>query len=737
MSRSIVRMLAVRLAAGAFLAYALAGPALAQQAGATISGLLLNSVSGEPIAGATVVVEELQRSVTSRPDGTYAIAGVPPGAYHLTVKAAGYSPKHQELKVAQATLAVNIFVDPELHYTEVTSVSADARNQFEAYQPTSVLAGQELQQQLGASLGQTLESQAGLATRSLGPAPARPVIRGLDGDRVLILEDGQRMGDLSSQSGDHGVTINPAAAKKIEVVRGPATLLYGASAIGGLVNVITDTIPSERAAKPEGRVTFDAGTGARDGGGAADIHAGQGNWAFHVGGGGRKSGWERTPEGAVENSQMRNAFGDVGASWVGDHRYVGASYGYEDSRYGVPVVEGGHIELTPRRHSASLRASAQQLGGFIDSYRATFGYRRYRHEELDADVVGTLFKNDTYEGELLLNHRAVGKLKGTVGGWLMNRDFAALGEESLAPPTTQKSVSAFAFEEATWPHVTFQVGGRVDHARYRPDGLRPRDFTTGSGSIGLLLRPASDRVTVALSLARASRYPALEELYFFGPHTGNFAFEIANEDLAPENALGFDLSLRWRTPRVSGEVTYFRNDIGNYIFRQPMTTEVFERTYPGVDAEQLLAIRYEAADSVLQGVEAHADAQVSSMLFAEVGADYVRAELKATGDPLPRMPPMRVRGGLRFQKNAFQAGGEVVAAGRQDRIYPIGETTTAGYQLVKIYSSYSFESGGVLNTVTARLDNATNELYRNHLSLIKDVAPEMGRSARVLYSISF
>ena len=177
------------------------------------------------------------------PDGKFTIQDVPPGAYHLVVRADGFLPSRTEVTVKEAALAADVRINPQLHFTEVTSVSPEGRNQFESFQATNVLGGQELTKELQGTIGATLETQPGIAVRSFGPGPARPVVRGLDGDRVLVVEDGLRMGDLSSQSGDHGVNVNPASASRIEVVRGPATLLYGANAIGGLVNVITKEIP--------------------------------------------------------------------------------------------------------------------------------------------------------------------------------------------------------------------------------------------------------------------------------------------------------------------------------------------------------------------------------------------------------------------------------------------------------------------------------------------------------------
>jgi iron complex outermembrane receptor protein len=727
-------------------------PRLAAQAGTPLSGRLVNSLSGDPIAGATVTIEELRRDTTSGPDGTFTFENVAPGSYHLAVHAQGYSSRRTEVSVSAGAQRIDVPVDPELHFEEVLSVSPDARSQFESFQPTSVLAGQELSKQLEMSLGATLESQPGVASRSFGPAPARPVVRGLDGDRVLILQDGQRLGDLSSQSGDHGVPINPAAAQRIEVVRGPATLLYGANAIGGLVNVITDEIPTKPMMGASGNFNFDLGTAANEAAAAGDVHVGNGTVALHFGGGGRRSGDVATPEGDLDNSQSRNGFGNVGLSWTGAKSYVGGSYGYDDTKYGIPIVEEGQVQLTPRRHAFSLRAGASGLSGAIDSYRATLAVRRYKHDELEGDEVGTAFKNNTSEVEVMGSHRAVGRLKGSAGGWFLDRAFDAVGEETLSPAVDQRGFAGFLYEEVTWPHVTFQFGGRIDHTRYEPNGETDRSFTTGSGSVGLLLRPAAanDRVTVAFSLARAARNPALEELFYFGPHPGNFAFEVGNPDLNPEHALGFDIALRWRSARASGEVTYFRNDISDYVFRAPISEDEFQARLPefaarfpgrGIDEEPIATEEFPiveniAADSILQGIESHADFQLTTTLAVELGLDYIRGTLKDTDEPLPRIPPLRFRGGLRYQRNAFQAGGEVTATAKQDRLFPT-ETPTDGYELLRLYSSYSFKSGKTTNTITARLDNATNELYRNHLSLIKDLTPEMGRNFKLLYNVTF
>ncbi len=367
------------------------------------------------------------------------------------------------------------------------------------------------------------------------------------------------------------------------------------------------------------------------------------------------------------NSQSRSGFGNVGLSWTGAKGYFGGSYGYDDTKYGAPVVEEGQVQLTPRKHAFSLRGGAQGLDTAFDAYRATLAVRRYKHEELVGDEVGTAFTNNTVEVEVMGSHRTVGRLKGSIGGWVLDRAFDAVGAEALSPAVDQRGFAAFLYEELTWPHVTVQFGGRVDRTNYEPFGEEKRDFTSGSGSAGLLFRPAAadDRLTIAVSGARAARNPALEELFFFGPHPGNFAFEIGNPDLEPEHAFGFDLSLRWRSSRASGEVTYFRNDIRDFVFTAPVSEEEFAarlaefaERFPSRDIGEEAAaeegdafpiIEYVGADSILQGFEAHTDLAITSRLFVELGLDYVRGTLKDSEEPLPRIPPLRFRGGLRYQ----------------------------------------------------------------------------------------
>lgn len=730
-----MRFVLIRVLFAAALA-ALSASGARAQIPTSLTGSVTSSLTGLPVPGALIVFEAPSSNVQARTDDTGRFSvQVPAGEYHLSLRADGFKSSRVELTVGNEPLNQELTLDPDVHFSEVVSVSPDGRSQFDTYQPTAVLGGQELAKELQGTLGATIENLPGVALRSFGPGPARPVIRGLDGDRVLVLEDGQRMGDLSSQSGDHGVNVNPASASRLEVVRGPATLLYGANAIGGLVNVIKNDIPIAPVTRTSGSFTIDAGTAANEGGGAGDVTVGNGSVALHLSGSGRRAGDYQTALSQVPNSFSRAGFGQVGVSMTRENGFFGASYALDRTHYGVPFVEDGVTNLDPRRQILNFRGEKRSLGGFFEAVRGSFGVRRYRHDERDGEEIATQFTNNTTELELLAHHRPAGRLKGSIGGMLLTRAFKTEGAEALSPAVTQQNGAAFLYEEMTLtPHFAMQFGGRIEHARFNPEEGEPaRSFTNGSASFGLLYRP-SDATSVAVSLARAARNPALEELYFHGLHPGNYAFENGNSSLESEHALGLDLSFRWRLARASGEATYFINQINGFIYRQ----------LTGRIEEDLPESFFMQGDARLQGVESHIDLTLTSLLSVEGGLDYVHAQLTALDVPLPRMPPLRGRVGLRVQKNAFQLGVDGVFTGEQARIFRVqtpegeaGETATDGYQVLKLFSSYSFGSDRTVNTITVRLDNATNQLYRNHLNYLKDLTPEVGRSFRVVYSYKF
>jgi iron complex outermembrane receptor protein len=704
-------------------------------------------VAGEtktPLPGVTVTIEGRSAVAVTDENGAFSIAAPPATIIHLKAAAPGFLPVRVEVNTGAGPAPLELVMQDDLHYAEAVTVGPAPRDPFESYQPTSVLSGQELSLKTQGSLGGLLKNEPGVSERSLGPGPSRPVIRGQDGDRVLVLQNSQRTGDLSSQSGDHGVTINPAAATQVEVVRGPATLLYGANAIGGLVNVISNQIPTQAVTRTVGNSQVDLATNGGEAAVAGDMTVGNGTWAMNLGGSGRRSSDYETPEGTVENTQSRGAFASVGVSRTSQNAYLGAGVQIDDTKYGVPVIEEGAISLTPRRQVYGGRGEARNLSGLFSSVRGSLAYHRYRHEELVGTIVGTEFRNDLVDVDVRATHREIGKMTGTVGVSGYARTFDSIGEEALSPRVEQDVYSAFSYQEVAWPHAKLQFGGRFDHAGYAPDGgLRARTFNNVSFSVGSLLRP-NEKSTLALSFARAARNPALEELYFFGLHAGNFSFEIGNPNLDSEVAYGLDVSYRARLSRLSAEVTYFNNQIQNYIFRSPVGEAEFAARFGAGESdgggampeETLPIIEFVGRDARLQGVEAHADLDITAGLHLEFGVDTVHGSLRDSGEPLPRIPPVRFTGGVQYHRDALQVGAQVVSALEQDRVYG-SETTTPGYATLRLFGAYSLQAGRLLHTFSARLDNVTDELYRNHLSLVKDVVPEMGRNFRVVWGVRF
>lgn len=716
-----------------FLLFVTASPLLA----ASVVEITVTDTEGRAVPGAVVSLGRTGIEAVTDGEGVARFDAVAAGSYEVVVRLPGFLSNRSDITVTEGTpVRVSVSLSEALHFSESVTVTT-GRDPFESYQPATVLGGEDLQQRLAPTLGATLASEPGVNVRSFGAGNQRPVIRGLDNDRVLILENGTRTGDLSSQSADHGVNLDPATAGSIEVVRGPATLLYGSSAIGGVVNLVSDEIPTKPVNDVHGHLTVQGATADENGAITGDVSVGNGRFAVRFNGSAQRTSDYKTPDDNLEtvpNSFSRSKSGGGAFSFTGLDGFAGASYQYVTSRYGVPFVEEGETTLNPRRHRLDFRGERRSLDSFIEGVKFLGAFRDYQHDEIEGSgEIATSFENQTWEGQLFLQHRPAGRLQGTFGVWALDRDYSSAGEEALAPPTTQTSLAGFVYEELSFHHASLQFGARLDHTSFDPDGaavdrdVPPRDFTEFSGSVGVLgyLREEHD-LTLALNLARAARNPSLEELYNLGPHAGNFAFEIGDPNLPTEVGYGLDLSLRYRGARFVAEGTGFLNRIDNFIF--PFQTGEIEDDLP--------VVNFISADSELKGFEAHVDAGLTRDVWLIFGGDTVRGELRDGGGPLPRIPPYRVWTGLRYEKNGFHLEGEVKNVGEQTRVYG-AETPTDGYTVLNFHGSYQLTTGKTVHTFTVRLDNATDELYRNHLSYIKDLTPEIGRSLKAVYGMRF
>ncbi len=762
------------LAAGASGAAAQDAPAPTAPAPGAIEGAAADAHGHRASAGEAILVD-LRRRTPLTADGTFRFDGVPPGDYLVQVQSATLGGGVARVTVAAGeTARVEVALDVATLSDELfVTASADPRSQLEVAQPTSVLSGEELDLRRQATLGETLAEEPGVSSTYFGPGASRPVIRGLGGDRVRILSDGVGSADASNTSPDHAVSVDPLSAERIEVLRGPATLLYGSSAVGGVVNVLDGRIPNYVPSQPiTGQVEVSGGTVADERSGAASLGGGGGRLAWHAdflrretddyeipgraeseaahAGEEGEEHEEEGPAGVLANSALESEAGAFGISWIGDKSYIGVSVSGFDTLYGVPgghheegeEGEGGEegeegpvrIDLEQRR--ADLRGEYSGLGdwgglgGLFRGVKYRFGVADYEHVELEGAEVGTRFTNDSWEGRLELVQQRRGRLSGSLGAQAASTDFAAIGEEAFVPPSVTDSWAVFAFEElAVNERTRFQFGGRFERQDVEPEGGAAGRSDDGiSGSLGLVWDPSED-YSVGASIARSERLPTATELFADGPHIATRAFEIGNPALDTEDSLGIDLSLRKRTGRLTGVVNLFANRFDGYIFE----------AFTGEEEDGLQVIRFEQADAEFYGAELDAVGRLVQVgeahLDLRFGADLVRAELTAGGD-LPRIPPLTSHLGLDFHHGPFRATVEGIRAEEQDRVAE-NETPTGGYTLVNAALSYRLLLGRTVTDVILRGRNLTDEEARNHVSFLKDAAPLPGRDVSLGLRVGF
>jgi iron complex outermembrane receptor protein len=617
---------------------------------------------------------------------------------------------------------------------EEVTVTATGSEQttFESFQAINTLDSTQISEESHPSLGEVLEKEPGVAKRSFGPGSARPVIRGFDGDRVLVLQDGASTGSVGSQSGDHGEPIDVLSLERLEVVKGPATLLYGSNAVGGVVNAISGHDYAHEGWR--GYLTGIGGTTNAQGGLSGGVEYGTGKWMLWGNGSGQRTGDYDTPVGRIENSGSRVGSGLGGFGRYGEKSFFSFTYGYDQRRYGVPFAsfiesggeeEGSNIDIAMRRHDFRFNGGFRKVGTFVDAFRLTLDYSDYQHKELEDEAVGTTFNNKEFSYRGVFDQRRTGRLTGSFGFSGRHRDYASTGAEALAPPTIQNAFSAFALQTIDFDRVKFQLGGRVEHNSYDPQGLQPRSFTGFSGAAGIHLGLWTNGAFVA-NYTHSYRAPALEELYNNGPHVGNLTFEIGNPNLTRERNDGIDAALRHSSKRVRGEANVYYYNIKDFVFLAP-TGEI---------NEGLIEARYLQADSRFVGTEVSLDVAAHENFWINLGLDAVDAQLKESGTPLPRIPPLRGRVGFDWRLGGLNIRPEAMLVKDQTQIFPT-ETRTAGYAVFNIVGSYTLPSQHRAQIFSVNAFNLGDRLYRNHLSFIKDLAPEIGRGVRFTYTLRF
>lgn len=735
-------------------------PDLAAQArgpAGTVTGQVsLAGAIPQPIEGATVNLPGLNRVTVTDAEGRFTLDRVPAGEHEIFAQRGNARSDRRRIAVTAGDTARADFRLAIAHTLEAITVTGNPRGQttaLESFGAVTSVSARDLAERMSGTLGETLEAEPGVAKRSFGPGSARPIVRGFDGDRVLIMTDGLRTGDVSSQSGDHGVLSDPAALKRVEILKGPATLLYGSNAIGGVVNTIShhDFTHEPPPSGLTGFATLDGGTADERLGANFEAQYGSDGWVAWGGAGARRTGDYDAPDGTVPNtaSDLQRLAVGGGRHW--DRTFLDGSFSYDQGVYGVPFAaefhapeggsegppagEGEHgeeqIEIDGERTAFRLNGGVRELGGFLEDAHAHATWIDWSHRELEGEEVGTRFANQTLVLRAESNQRPIGRLTGTFGVWGQFRSFEAIGEEALSPPVDQTSLAVFALEELDFGSLRVATGLRLEANSYevgdRPDGTSPalpdRDFTSLSGSIGVNV-PVADGAALYANLSRSHRAPALEELYNEGPHVGTLTFEVGDAELDPETTNGVDTGVRYQSEPLNLEVGAFLYDISDYIYLAPTG-----------EAEDGLPVgEYAQGDATYVGFEATADVRLFDGLRLLGGADYVRAELTATDQPLPRIPPLSVRLGLDWHLAGLDLRPEFVLATEQDRTFG-AETSTDGYALLNLTASYTFLAGDQQHMLSLRLYNLTDELYRNHSSFIKDLAPERGRGAQLTYSV--
>lgn len=745
------------------LALAPAG-ARAQLRTATVTGRVVTQ-EGEAAKGSEVRIVGLGVRVAADGQGRFVLREVPFGERVLEVSSERWGQAFRRVTVDGSSPPELVITVAPVYATEALTVSIgqEARGRTELYQATNVLAGRELRSRVTSSLGESLNREPGVNSTYHGPGSSRPVIRGLGGDRVRVLDNGLDVADLSDSGPDHAVSVEPLLAERIEIIRGPATLLYGGSAIGGAVNVIDNRIPTDLPARFfTGSVAGEASTVADEWNGSGRFEGALGAFAWHLEGLRRSTNDYRIPDsaaaedpaeagadpGLLENSALETTRFGAGVSYMRRRGYLGTSWAALDTEYGVP----GEIELEGEELAVGVEPEAEEERvavdsrhrrfdvegalrldeGFLREVRARLGVTDRRDQELEGDEVGTRKENHQWELRIEARHHKRGPARGTLGFQFGRRDFSALGVEAFVPPTETNRWGLFLYEEIdAGKRVRFQLGARVDRqdAESSTEGL-DIDHTGFSASVEANIE-VNNRVSLAFSASRSAKLPSVEALFSEGPHLAKGQFEIGDPGLLLEKGLSLDATVHARAGRVSGELSGFVNRFDDFIFLD----------ITGEERLGLTLLRYGQEDALFAGFEAQATVELVrrpsvGRLALDLSSDYVWAELIDRDEPLPRIPPLRLRSGLRYDRGGWEARFGVQHVNAQNRVATF-EGATKGYSMFDALVGYRILRRGVVHQLSIQGTNLTDQLARDHVSFIKDRAPLPGRNLQATYRLSF
>jgi iron complex outermembrane recepter protein len=731
-------------AALAFWAAVTAAGAAAVAAQVAVTGVV-RSADGRPLAQAQVLVLPGGQQATTSSDGTFGVRGLRPGTYTVHASLIGYAPLSREVRVpasgAAEPVELRLAVSPlTLGGIDVTATPT-ARVLGAVAQSTTQLSGRALERELSGTLAQTLRYQPGIAVRSNGPAAALPVLRGLTGDRVLVLQDGQRTADMAGSADDHGLTVDALTAQRVEVVRGPATLLYGNNALGGVVNVISGDMSGGVPLRPQ--LAFAAQSESAYPGAALSARAlvplGE-TWSLTARATGRTAGDMRIAEdpvlgGSLRNTASRSGSGAVTLSRSADTWRASVALRAHAFAYGLPTPpDADAVDLRGDRLEIAAQSELDLPFTPFPSVKLSATAQDYAHDELDSDdVVQQRFALRTENVTVQVRQAALGRLgEGAWGAALLLKQYAATGPAALTPAADSRAVGAFAFQELGLGRAGLQFGARAD--RYTIESKSSAKFGAGvtrvfdamSGSIGVNV-PVSDVVTVGVTGARSFRAPTVEELFSGAPHAGTGSVEYGDPLLREERGRSAEALLRATGSRVNGQVAVYVNAVTDYI--QP----VFQRDTV-IGGATLPVYRYAQAPVVLRGAEGSLELALRPTLLLALRGDWLHAE-EESGMPLSYMPPARWGTALRWDNGRYALGADLHTELAQRRTGRAEESPTDAHSILRLDAAANVRLFGRTHALTLRIDNATNAAHREATSRTRDFAPAAGRNIVVGYRL--
>ena len=627
--------------------------------------------------------------------------------------------------------------------------------------PASVLTGEELVLRRGSSLGDTLSGLPGVSSSYFGPNANRPTIRGLEGERVRVLSNAGASLDASTLSFDHAVPIDPLLVERVEVLRGPGALLYGGSAVGGVVNAIDNRIPKVRLDGVSGAAEGRIGGADRERGGAAWVEAGNGRWAVHADAFGRRTsdlavprytpiadGVALAPSRRVRNSDARTDGGALGSALTFEAGHLGIAADTYGSDYGTVVDPDVRIRM--RREHVAISGERRELGGALRAVRLQIDDTRYRHDEIEAGgAVGTTFRSSGTQARVEADHAPIGPFRGVLGAQFENIDFAALGDEAFVPSTRTRRTAVFVLEETGWPLGTLTAGARLEQARVASAGDSDpgsprfgapdeRRFGLRSASLGNVYK-LSPEWSLAATYSFSERAPTSFELYANGLHAATGAVERGDRDLAKERGQNLDVALAWKSGSNTWRIGAFRARFSRFISLEATGASVVAPG--GVSSETHPEYVFRSVRARLDGIEVDGRRRLVERAWTlDVSGklDYTRATNVDSGEPLPRVAPLRARLGVDAGTGPWSGGAEIELAARQDRV-PSTDTPTAGYALLNVAMTRRLALGPVDSFWYLKLTNLGDKLayHASSVATVRGLAPLPGRGVKLGLRLSF